>query len=87
MISGLAKYAGGVEHVVDELGSFMINRGANVTVFGKYYRDLVESSNNLTTIGVRPYELPSKLKIAIYDKYVYSLKACRKTKVYGCLST
>lgn len=84
MISGLAKYPGGVEHVVDELSSFMVNHNATVTVFGKYYRDFVESSHNFTTIGVRPYELlPPRLRFPDYEQYVYNLKAWRKTKVYG----
>jgi glycosyltransferase involved in cell wall biosynthesis len=84
MISGLAKYAGGIENVVSELSNFMVNHGAKVTVFGRYDRDFVESSGNYTTIGVRPYDLlPPVLRFVQYDKYVYNLKVWRKAKFYG----
>jgi glycosyltransferase involved in cell wall biosynthesis len=84
MISGFAKYAGGLEIVVNELTSFLVSRKAKVTVFGMYNRDFTETSQNCKTVGVRPYEiLPPWLRFAYYDKYSYSLKVWRKIRREG----
>jgi glycosyltransferase involved in cell wall biosynthesis len=84
MISGFAKYAGGVENVVNELTSFLVSRKAKVTIFGRYDMDFTEASQNCKTVGVRPYDiLPGRLRFAHYDKYSYSLKVWRKIKGEG----
>ena len=82
MISGLAKFSGGLENVVSELSSFLINRDVTVNIFGRSSRDFVEFSRNCKIIGVRPYSLfPHKMGIPW--KFEYNLKAWRKTKTFG----
>lgn len=84
MISGFAKYAGGLENVVDELTSFLVNRKANVTIFGRYKIDFTEISQKCKTVGIRPYDiLPRRLRFAHYDKYAFSLKVWREIKREG----
>jgi len=80
MISGLAKFAGGLETVVNELAESLTSRGHQVTVYGRYKEDFVEQNGLLRTVGVCPSELlPRRLRFAHYDKYAYNLKVWKKT--------
>jgi glycosyltransferase involved in cell wall biosynthesis len=84
MISGLAKFSGGVENVVDELSKFLVNNDASVNIFGQSNQDFVEPEYKCRTIGVRPYSLLPHIRgMRHYGKYEYSLKTWRKTKAYG----
>jgi glycosyltransferase involved in cell wall biosynthesis len=84
MISGFAKYAGGLENVVSELTSFLASRKSKVTIFGRYNTDFSEIFQECKTVGVRPYDiLPQRLRFAHYYKYSYSLKVWRKIKNEG----
>jgi len=84
MISGLAKFSGGVENVVNELSTFLINNDVNVDIFGRSDQDFVKSEHKCKIIGVRPYSiLPHVFGIPHYGKYEYNLKTWRKTKAYG----
>jgi glycosyltransferase involved in cell wall biosynthesis len=84
MISGLAKFSGGLENVVSELSNFLTNRDVEVRIFGRSNRDFVESERKRKIIGIRPYSiLPHGLGIPHYGKYVYSLKTWRKAKTFG----
>jgi len=83
MISGLAKFSGGLE-TFDELSSCLINRGVAVDVFGRSSYDFVESANNYRTIGFRPYFLFPHVKgLPDYGKFEYNLKVYRKIKTFG----
>lgn len=82
MISGLAKFSGGLENVVNDLSNVLIkHNNVVVNIFGRSNKDFVESGYNCKIIGVRPYSrigLPPH-----YGKFEYNLKAWRKTKAYG----
>jgi len=58
MISGLAKFSGGgLENVVSELNSFLINCDVTINIFGRSSHDFVDFSRNCKIIGVRSYFL------------------------------
>ncbi len=79
MISGFAKYSGGVENVVNELGTFLSAHNSNLTVFGRSNQDFVEYSYKRKTVGIFPYRiLPSRLRFAHFNKYAYSLRVWKK---------
>jgi glycosyltransferase involved in cell wall biosynthesis len=85
MISGPARSAGGLEHVVNEISSHLVSRDVQFTVFTSSNRDFVtEKQPGYRTVEVRPYDfLPHNLRKAYYDKVVYSLKVWRKMRVHG----
>ena len=84
MLSGQAKFSGGLENVVDSLSQFLVNHNAVVDIFGRSSQDFVESYSNCKIIGVRPYSLfPHGIGIPHYGKFEYNLKTWRKTKTYG----
>jgi D-inositol-3-phosphate glycosyltransferase len=81
MISSKEGSVGGLESVVLELSKFLIRNGVNVTIFQESNRDAVKLTHGCAFEFLRPYDLlPSKLRFAFYDKYVYSLKAYQKIK-------
>jgi len=83
MISGLAKFSGGLENVVNELSSFLVKQDVEVNIFGRSHQDFVESRHNYKTIGVGPTGfLPPKIGHP-FLKFEYSLKAWRKTRGFG----
>lgn len=81
MISGIAKFSGGLENVVDDLSKVLTKHNIVVNIFGRSNQDFVESGHNCKTIGIRPY---SRIGIPPhYGKFEYNLKTWRKTKTYG----
>jgi len=85
MISGLAKFAGGLENVVDNLSKFLINyHNVSVNIFGRSNQDFIESRPNYKIIGVRPYSFfPPGVGIPHYGKFGYNLKVWQKTRASG----
>lgn len=85
MLSGLAKFSGGLESVVNNLSQFLLNQNnVVVNIFGRSNKDFIESTVNCKIIGVRPYSLfPHGVGIPHYGKFEYNLKTWRKTKAYG----
>ncbi|MDR2203081.1 MAG: glycosyltransferase [Nitrososphaerota archaeon] len=83
MISGLAKFSGGLENVVNELSRVLINHNdAVVNIFGRSNHDFVDSEYNRKVIGVGPcFFIPHG--IGIPWKFEYSLKTWRKIKAFG----
>jgi len=82
MISGLAKFFGGLESVVNELSNVLITRDVVVNIFGRSGQDFVESGHNCKVIGIRPYSFfPPRLGMPW--KFEYNLKTWRKTKIFG----
>lgn len=83
MISGIAKFSGGLEHVVDELSAFLTKRGVAVDIFGQSNQDFIEFEHNCRIIGCHPYSLfPHRIGLPI-GKFEYNLKAWRKTRSFG----
>ncbi|MCL2643666.1 MAG: glycosyltransferase family 4 protein [Candidatus Bathyarchaeota archaeon] len=83
MISGLAKFSGGLENVVSELSNFLINRDVDVNIFGRSDRDFVEFGSNYKLIGVHPLPFLPSMIWNPFEKFEYNLKAWRKTKGFG----
>ncbi|MCL2258141.1 MAG: glycosyltransferase family 4 protein [Candidatus Bathyarchaeota archaeon] len=82
VISGLAKFSGGLENVVDELNNFLITSGIEVNVFGRSSSDFVEFNHNCKIVGVRPYSFFPP-NIGMPWKFEYNLKVWRKTRAFG----
>ncbi len=84
MISGLAKFSGGLENVVGELTKFLIDRDAAVDIYGRSNQDFEESEHKCRIIGVKPYSfVPHLPGIPHYGKFEYNLKTWRKIKSHG----
>jgi len=84
MISGLAKFSGGLENVVGDLSKILMRRNVEVNIFGRSNKDFVESEYNCKIIGVRPYTLyPHGIGLPHYGKFGYNLKTWQKIKTYG----
>jgi glycosyltransferase involved in cell wall biosynthesis len=84
MISGIAKYFGGLEHVVDELSNFLINHDAVVDIFGRSNQNFVEHCHNSKIIGTRTYPLfHSREGRFPVGKFEYNFKVWRRTKAFG----
>jgi glycosyltransferase involved in cell wall biosynthesis len=84
MVSGLAKFPGGVESVVAELSKYSGAHNAEVDVFARSNQDFIEQERRCRLIGVRDYSfIPHGFGIPHYGKYEYNLRVWRKTKQYG----
>ncbi|MCL2135707.1 MAG: glycosyltransferase family 4 protein [Candidatus Bathyarchaeota archaeon] len=84
MISGLAKFSGGLENVVGELRNFLLNHNVAVDVFGCSNQDFVKYENNYRLIGVRPCSIfPREIGVPDYGKFRYSLKTWQKIRAFG----
>ena len=84
MVSGIAKFPGGLESVVTEISKYLVAHHAEVDVFARSNRDFIESESRYRLIGVRDYPLiPHGFGIPHYGKYEYNLRVWRKTKQYG----